>query len=142
MYVHHESRKKYNLQSSGFITIVVLLSQELSSFFITPRHDCKHMSNSIKEEAEDGIDFRENMIMMKIFLVMMYSTGAMLSNLEADLARGLVCDVSAVTQSKHNGGDLFSKHAEDCAALYLSGSTFNGIYEIWPREGLSTSDFH
>ncbi|CAF1510087.1 unnamed protein product [Rotaria sordida] len=61
-------------------------------------------------------------------------------DVNADLARGLVCNESAITGMKSNYDRYFSDYPEDCAAIYLNAKALNqqiqnGIYEIWPREG-------
>jgi len=56
-----------------------------------------------------------------------------------DLAKGLVTnDLLLIKQPEFCPfacTPILSNYPEDCAALYLSGLTKTGIYEIWPREG-------
>jgi hypothetical protein len=57
-----------------------------------------------------------------------------------DLARGLVYDESAIVKIKSIENKHLSDYPEDCAAVYLNAKklnqhVFNGVYEIWPREG-------
>ncbi len=67
-------------------------------------------------------------------------------DVDADLARGLVYNDSTLVGVKSNNGGHFSDYPEDCAAVYLDAKTLNqhiqsGIYEIWPREGISVFYF-
>lgn len=62
-------------------------------------------------------------------------------NVDADLARGLIGNNSAIIKIQLDNGRYFNDYPEDCAAIYLSakalkGQVKSGIYEIWPREGM------
>jgi hypothetical protein len=62
-------------------------------------------------------------------------------DVDADLARGLVHNDSAIIGIKSNGIKILSDYPEDCAAVYRDAQALNqhvssGIYEIWPREGI------
>lgn len=63
-------------------------------------------------------------------------------DVNADLARGLVSNDSAVFGLKSNDARYdFSDYPEDCAAVYRNAQAINkpaqsGIYQIWPREGI------
>jgi hypothetical protein len=61
-------------------------------------------------------------------------------DVDTDLARGLVCNDLAIVEIKSIDNIHLSDYPVDCAAVYLNAkklnqNVFNGIYEIWPREG-------
>ncbi len=61
-------------------------------------------------------------------------------DVNTDLALGLVCDESAIVEIKSIDSIHLSDYPEDGAAVYLNAKkrdqhVFNGINEIWPREG-------
>lgn len=65
-------------------------------------------------------------------------------DLNTDLARGLVYNVSSVVVTRLGAAKSLSDYPEDCASVYLNGKKLNqnvstGIYEIWPREGIAIS---
>ncbi|CAF3211003.1 unnamed protein product [Rotaria socialis] len=62
-------------------------------------------------------------------------------DLNADLARGLVGNLSTQHRPLRGDSSYFSDFPEDCAEIYLKEQSLHnippptGIYEIWPRQG-------
>ncbi|CAF1275323.1 unnamed protein product [Didymodactylos carnosus] len=84
----------------------------------------------------------DNMAMMLKDLVLLLPYLFYLSvngDLNDDLSRGLYLNNESmvIRAYKASSGDdiQFSHYPEDCAEYYLTGYKYDGIYEIWPREG-------
>ena len=66
-------------------------------------------------------------------------------DVDADLARGLIHNDSAIIRLVMPGESFLSGYPEDCAAIYsdakarLSKQLISGMYEIWPRQGIDVS---
>ena len=63
-------------------------------------------------------------------------------DIDADLARGLIGNISTNTKTIISNIRALSDYAEDCAGVYFmevnlhNSQPNSGIYEIWPRQGI------
>ncbi|CAF3297491.1 unnamed protein product [Rotaria socialis] len=81
-------------------------------------------------------------LLITIFIIVV-ATGRLgyAYDLNEDLARGLVGNLSTQHRTILGDGSGFSDFPEDCAAIYLKEQNLHnippptGIYEIWPRQG-------
>ena len=108
--------------------------QTSTDYFLSPKKEYYLTTDGGKKATHSN---KQIIFLFNIFFITSL-VDVVISDLNADLARGLVCNDTSVIHPYRDRSDmdfLLSSRAEDCAEVYLKGSNRSGIYEIWPREG-------